>query len=332
MELDFSVDGLPAFSWGSAYAKDDIANVEICGHKLRVEMVLPVDCGDNDIGTGAVLWDGGVQLAEILEHRLEELLCGFSGRATNRCLRAVELGAGCTGLPGVTLALKGFEVKLTDVSSVLEPLVRNLRAYAASIRADGHSAHAEEILAMSVQGFDWCSQEDTALYSRSAAFDLVVCADGNYDVASHAQLVTATAAVLAADLGATAVFYTDGRSDFVINAFKTSLEAMFAVEELSFVKEPISVQASYRVSGSRVFVARWPSVDVAHAVRAQLACDVQGSADTSKPSGSDQQFPSRSAVVFVSPRRLHYLVECLFYTAGFAVLAHIWVYITCCGS
>lgn len=264
MELDFSSDGLPEVKW-QACCEDTV--VELGGLRLTVNLSPPHseedDGGASTAGTGRALWEGGVYLSKIIYDHGGKLVGGR---------RAVELGAGAAGLPGVALALAGFTVELTDLGPTLQHLRLNLSGYAAVAAAAGRPQAFSRI---AVKELNWCDcQELAARAADASAADLVLCADGCYDARFHEELVDAAASTLAPSTLSAAVFWNDGRSSSVTAAFSKALSKRFAVEDLSLSALGVdsSIVAAARVSGSRVFICRWASAAVAAATKNEIRC------------------------------------------------------------
>jgi len=118
----------------------------------------PVD----SISTGTTLYLS----SQLLAHYIQE--------TTRRGTKAIELGAG-TGLVSITLGILGWEVWATDLSNVIDDVLR--------INVDRNREGT-----IIVQEIDWCKDtwkwihpnvSDTELTDQPA-FDLIVCADGVY--------------------------------------------------------------------------------------------------------------------------------------------------------
>jgi 2-polyprenyl-3-methyl-5-hydroxy-6-metoxy-1,4-benzoquinol methylase len=103
-----------------------------------------------------------------------QLLAHYIQETTPRGTKAIELGAG-TGLVSITLGILGWEVWATDLSNVIDDVLR--------INVDRNREGT-----ITVQELDWCKAtwkfihpnvSDTEVLDQPA-FDLIVCADGVY--------------------------------------------------------------------------------------------------------------------------------------------------------
>ncbi|MCO5613081.1 hypothetical protein L7F22_067355 [Adiantum nelumboides] len=125
------------------------------------------EAGSGRCMTGAWMWDSALLLAEWLVSaaQADEL-------QMTHTTRVIELGAGCTGLPGLTAALLGAgEVVLTDRPGQL------LAVLQANVSANGLDERRVQ-----VKGLEW-GQE-----AEAEAFDVVLMSDVLYDVESVAAL------------------------------------------------------------------------------------------------------------------------------------------------
>jgi protein N-lysine methyltransferase METTL21D len=118
----------------------------------------------NSVSTGTTLYLS----SQLLTHYIQE--------TTPRGTRAIELGAG-TGLVSIALGILGWEVWSTDLSNVIEDVLRlNVER-----NRDG---------TVIVQELDWCSDNwkwkypctnnDDTSPDPAPEFDLILCADGIY--------------------------------------------------------------------------------------------------------------------------------------------------------
>lgn len=140
----------------------------ICGRPL----ILRVEKSERShMATGLNVWDAGIALAKYLE-LLSAPLAGISGGTVTK--RALELGCG-TGVAGLSLALSGYDVTLSDIGADQAQATKaNIAMNERQIAAAGGSASYVEI--------DW-----TKLPAREAfgQFDVVLCSD----VVWHESLV-----------------------------------------------------------------------------------------------------------------------------------------------
>ena len=166
--------------------------------------------GASSLLMGGQLWQSGKVLAAALaEGRLPS-----ATRETLVGKRAIELGSGMAGLPGVALALLGAEVTLTDTASVLPLLTANAHAASEAAAAAGRPVRlkAEEL--------DWL--DDAGLERRIGEdkFDLVLCADVA-GINLHEALLRSVQAVIAPE--GVAIFVEFDRFDTVHPYRGTSL-------------------------------------------------------------------------------------------------------------
>ncbi|MCO5604208.1 hypothetical protein L7F22_058371 [Adiantum nelumboides] len=127
------------------------------------------EAGSGRCMTGAWIWDSALLLAEWLVSAVQadQLQMTYT-------TRVIELGAGCTGLPGLTAALLGAgEVMLTDRPGQL------LAVLQANVSANGLDERRVQ-----VKDLEW-GQEAKA---ETEAFDVVLMSDVLYDVESVAAL------------------------------------------------------------------------------------------------------------------------------------------------
>ena len=129
--------------------------------------------------TGAVLWDGAVVVAGILEQ------APAGSGLSPRDKRVVELGCGFTALPSLfAVALGAVSVCITDVAEVVHSpqLLANINANLDGAERDRLFLHMH------------CWGEPISAEMASA--DLLICADCVYDLALIAPLLDTIIAVL----------------------------------------------------------------------------------------------------------------------------------------
>ncbi|XRB18227.1 protein N-lysine methyltransferase [Pseudoscourfieldia marina] len=153
-----------------------------------------------------VLWPSSLPLADFITeqalHNQGDEMCRIpllARAAAKRRLnqptgiRALELGAGCAGLPGMALAaLVADEVTLTDVASALPLLEENVRRFTDAAAASGNTRCGK----IDVRAFDWLDGEHIANMASDLGYDVVVGTDIAYADSLLEPLVRATMAVL----------------------------------------------------------------------------------------------------------------------------------------
>jgi predicted nicotinamide N-methyase len=114
---------------------------------------------ENSVSTGTTLYLS----SQLLAHYIQV--------ASVRGHRAIELGAG-TGLVSIALGILGWEVWATDLSNVIEDVLRT--------NVEGNRDGS-----VIVQELDWCSEKwhwNHVDPLQTPEFDLILCADGVYAV------------------------------------------------------------------------------------------------------------------------------------------------------
>ena len=141
----------------------------------------------DELGTGAMVWAAGPDLAKALFLADER---STVGSASLRLGEAIELGCGCSGLPGVALSLAGMgSVVLTDAAQLMQALRRNLEAYALAAVAQKQLAASQRIRDVRTLPLSWDDADTLAVFARGAGFRVVLCADVEYaDTLHHALL------------------------------------------------------------------------------------------------------------------------------------------------
>ncbi|BDA41071.1 probable protein N-lysine methyltransferase METTL21A at C-terminar half [Coccomyxa sp. Obi] len=139
---------------------------------------LPQLCIHQDIGgasgPGCIVWESGIALAEYLSCHLGVELGGR---------QALELGSG-TGIVGITAALLGAHVVLTDRADTLPLLQRNVQVHAEAISRAGGSADVAELA--------WGGPIEDAC---RGPFSLIVGADLVYTAADVQPLLSTLSAL-----------------------------------------------------------------------------------------------------------------------------------------
>jgi len=171
---------------------------------------------DPRMGTGGVVWSGGIGLARYLEQQYGT--AGMAGR------RVLELGCG-TGLVSLVAAALGAVVTATDIASVLSSVtVANLEA---------HSWLSGSVTPLELV---WGSTALEPLFGRESGWwDLVVGADVLYH-AQHAPLLLATLQGVVGP-GCKALVAVDRRGREGVKAFLHACAGCFAVREVDNAQE-----------------------------------------------------------------------------------------------
>ena len=278
MQLDFTSDGAPSALWTTDYNDEgeQELDVELCG--LRLPVTQPGAAKVDGIGTGALVWQAGPALGRALSSvslSNPSALSAFAeGLSTGR---AIELGCGCSALPGVSIALAGAaaEVVLTDSAPVLEELQRNLTYYgetaATAGRRELEARLRERTRPMPLM---WDDPHALASLARDeAGFALILCADVDYAETLHESLLDAVTAALAPRTGSAALFASAARCQRTLRLFLQRLRACFDVTEVDASLVRIGDGDDSRASqrdGVRYFLARWRSAHEAEAARARF--------------------------------------------------------------
>lgn len=265
MQIDFSADGSPAAQWATEHCDSPSVDIVLGSLSLCVQQPMDVEAR----GTGALVWPPGSALATALASA--SLSSRFAPSALAG-LRAVELGCGCSALPGVALALSGVDaVTLTDQHDMMEPLAINLASYG---RADA-SAIVDKLTPLPLE---WSDRAHLAELAAGDGYDLVLGADVDYAETLHPSLLDAVVAALApSQCGETAaLFASAARCERTLQLFLGRLSSLFTVCELSPSLEPLEIASSHGVSSSktggvRFFLATWTDAHTARQARARLA-------------------------------------------------------------
>ena len=132
MMLDFNSDGEPEAFWTTDLngAGEEHMTCKLGTLQLRVAQPGAASVS-NGVGTGALVWQAGPALANALMSSeggcLRDQISGG---------RVLELGCGCSALPGIALALLGAcEALVSDSEAVLAELQPNLVGYYAAEEA-----------------------------------------------------------------------------------------------------------------------------------------------------------------------------------------------------
>eukprot|EP00238_Polyblepharides_amylifera_P012684 CAMPEP_0196588000 /NCGR_PEP_ID=MMETSP1081-20130531/59253_1 /TAXON_ID=36882 /ORGANISM="Pyramimonas amylifera, Strain CCMP720" /LENGTH=285 /DNA_ID=CAMNT_0041910357 /DNA_START=444 /DNA_END=1298 /DNA_ORIENTATION=- len=226
MMLNFCDEGEVKWSFDTAVKDDgDMLEYNLGGVKFQIAQ----DPGN--LVVGASIWRSGQILAQRIitgtENTSEDETAGMlpvEFRAAGLAGRSgLELGAGCAGLVGLALAMRGCtRVVLTDQAEVLPMLRENVRRFliAAAAAPDGTMPAGCAALtgAIVVRELDWLNAYQVAEAAAAEGFDRVVCADGTYAESLHLAFLASTSATSASD--AAILFMSDMRSSREHFAFR----------------------------------------------------------------------------------------------------------------
>ena len=279
MMLDLSSDGAPEAVWTTDLNGAGEESMQLTLGELELSIVQPGSSASHNIGTGAMVWQAGPALAATL------MSCGGGSlREQFQSGRAIELGCGCSALPGVSAALLGAaEVLVSDSAAVIDQLRPNVEAYFATDDAVAAAKGAPPILrtplrdVLAVAPLAW---DDPAALGDLARHEhgrsIVLAADCDYADTLHAMLLNAVSAALSPTCTSVALFATAARCQRTLRLFLSRLsERRFDVVELSAALEPLPPSAAApspaHDDGVRYFAARWRSTEDARAARARFA-------------------------------------------------------------
>jgi hypothetical protein len=265
MMLDLCGDGEPEAKWTTDLNDADEQTSSITLGTLKLYPKQPGAAAVSAVGTGALIWQAGPALATALMASgggcLREAIHSGAG---------IELGCGCSALPGVALALCGMsKVAVTDSIAVLTELRFNLAAYIDDARASQPSLSLEEVLLPEPLAWD----DPTALAGMASkeGYSIVVAADCDYADILHSALLDAVSAALRPTVESAALFATAARCQRTLRLFLSRLRARgFEVSELSAMLERLPSDARPAEDSVRFFAARWRSDAQAHQTRERL--------------------------------------------------------------
>lgn len=267
MMLDFS-DGEPVAMWTTDLVGEE--RMQLTLGDLHLSVAQPGSSAVGNVGTGALVWQAGPALATALVAS-----GGGCLREQIRACRAIELGCGCSALPGVALALLGVsEVIVSDSAAILEELQPNLAGYYSAEDAVSRRVLRDVIVAAPL---DWADAAALAGLARNEGRALLVAADCDYADTLHGALLDAVSAALSPSTSSVALFATAARCERTLRLFLSRLcERHFEVIELSASLEQLHAEGEARrrraaQDGVRFFAARWRSEDDAKAARARFA-------------------------------------------------------------
>jgi len=275
MMLDFSSDGEPNAMWTTDLNGAGKERMVLTLGALELSVAQPGTEASQAIGTGALVWQAGPALASVLMKSR-----GGCVRDQLDMGRTLEIGCGCSALPGVALALLGAaEVLVSDSAAILDELRPNLEGYFAandeSTMGEGCSTPRCTICdVITAKPLRWDDPDALDTLARDeAGRSLVVAADCDYADSLHGMLLDTVSAALSPTTTSVALFATAARCQRTLRLFLSRLDACsFEVIELTENLEPLQTETSpaVRQDGVRFFAARWRSIDDAKSARAKF--------------------------------------------------------------
>mmetsp|Transcript_24455 Transcript_24455/g.39387 ORF Transcript_24455/g.39387 Transcript_24455/m.39387 type:complete len:282 (+) Transcript_24455:97-942(+) len=265
--LDFFAEGEMQVAFDTEYGEDEDREVTMFGVTFKVKQErgsMPVSQGSMVVGN--TLWNSSIILTKYLEDGAEGTAHEFSAAAC-KGKRAIELGAGCAGLVGLSLACLGCShVTITDKAEVLPLLRENVRRFieaAQALPTNTLPTHCAAILGnIYVEELDWLDSSQIRAQAGNQGFDLVVGADISYATSFHASLLDTTCAVAAPH--AYILMAEDLRSPPAHRAFRSmfGLMGFFSVQIIGAPK---------KLSQCNVLSLHWQSQAEAIALRQNMA-------------------------------------------------------------
>ncbi|KAK9803541.1 hypothetical protein WJX73_006406 [Symbiochloris irregularis] len=191
--------------------------VEVFGVDLRLQQ----DPSTHNLGT--TVWDSSIVFAKYLQQNARK---GCLSRAAVKGKNAVELGSGM-GLAGISLALMGCDVVLTDIASVLPLLRCNADAnLGKGARAGSDNAMLQQAGQVSVAELDWLQPEQ--LQEWAPGVDIILGTDCMYSEELLEQLLAVVLHLARAHT--TVVFCNELRSDSVHSRFQELFGQHFVIK------------------------------------------------------------------------------------------------------
>lgn len=183
----------------------------------------------NSHNLGTTVWDASIVLAKYLEKNAKK---GAFSKAHVQNKRAIELGAGISGLAGMCLALMGANVVMTDITSkVLDLLTQNVEynLSPASLRLNSGISECGET---DVQELDWANPDHIARFNPP--IDFIVAADCVYNEASVAIFLDTILALWGPrTVGA---ICNEFRSESVHSEFQKQFSERFTIKKVATSK------------------------------------------------------------------------------------------------
>jgi predicted nicotinamide N-methyase len=193
----------------------------------RVDICLSQDPNSHNLGT--TVWDASIVLAKYLEKNAKKGIFSKS-RVANK--KAIELGAGISGLGGMCLALMGANVVMTDITSkVLDLLTQNVEhnLSPASLRMNSGISDCGQT---DIQELDWAKPDQIARFNPPV--DFIVAADCVYNEAS-VSIFLQTILALWGDRTVGAIC-NEFRSESVHSEFQQQFSEHFTIKKVGFNK------------------------------------------------------------------------------------------------
>ena len=274
MMLDLFSDGAPSACWTTDLNGAGEEKLSLTLGRLNLSVAQPGGDASEAIGTGALVWPAGPAVAQALMASGGGLLSPLLSNG-----RVIELGCGCSALPGVAMALAGAaEVLVTDSAAIVAELRPNLAAYCAAEDAVASSQSPgllhDRIIAQVLAWDDPVALGALARDERGRS--VVLAADCDYADILHSILIDAVSAALSPTTSSIALFATAARCQRTLRLFLSRLnERGFATVELSASLEEQESQPTQVVANDavRYIAARWRSADEAGAARARFIAD-----------------------------------------------------------
>lgn len=174
MMLDFFADGEMQVAFDTDHGEDEDREITLFGVTFQVKQErgsMPIS--QESMVVGNTLWNSSIILMRYIESGAEGTAHEYAPEFC-KGKRAIELGAGCAGLVGLSMACLGCaEVTITDKAEVLPLLRENVKRFLDAAKAlpegalpMGCAALRGKIL---VEEFDWLQESQVCVslsYSR----------------------------------------------------------------------------------------------------------------------------------------------------------------------
>jgi len=184
--IDLFSDGDPVVEFQSSVLIDkdaEFVQLSVMGVEFTLRQALKkldkdqTNCeaesrGESAIGTGHLVWDGGIAATKILEHadKLGEERIALSAWKDKSVL---ELGSGVGGLGGMAASLMGSKrVVVSDVPDLVKTLNENVQSFIESAKGAQRSVGN-----LTAAHLEWCNEDHMAALTENGDFDIAVCCD-----------------------------------------------------------------------------------------------------------------------------------------------------------
>jgi len=179
MMLDFFADGEMQVAFDTDHGQAEDREISLFGVTFKVKQErgsMPIS--QDSMIVGNTLWNSSIVLTRYIESGAEGTSHEFSSQFV-KGKRAIELGAGCAGLVGLSMACLGCsEVTLTDKAEVLPLLRENVRRFLEAAKELPVGLLPEDSAARSgriyVEEFDWLDEAQVRRHATNPGFDFVV--------------------------------------------------------------------------------------------------------------------------------------------------------------